>query len=115
MNNHYFIPDIFVNNVLCFCASNRDEERDKLELLKSSSSDESMRRRASSSNDSVLSGASGSTQNDSPLLGSGSSATWPAIGGLGGLGGRSPTSLITCDPPPPPLLSPTAEVLETTV
>lgn len=87
----------------------KDEERDKLELLKSSSSDESMRRRASSSNDSVLSGASGSTQNDSPLLGSGSSATWPAVGGLGGLGGRSPTSLVVCDPPPPPLLSPTAE------
>ncbi|KAK3933383.1 SLIT-ROBO Rho GTPase-activating protein 1 [Frankliniella fusca] len=87
----------------------KDEERDKLELLKSSSSDESMRRRASSSNDSVLSGASGSTQNDSPVLGSGSSATWPAVGGLGGLGGRSPTSLVVCDPPPPPLLSPTAE------
>ncbi|XP_034237619.1 SLIT-ROBO Rho GTPase-activating protein 1-like isoform X2 [Thrips palmi] len=93
----------------------KDEERDKLELLKSSSSDESMRRRASSSNDSVLSGASGSTQNDSPLLGSGSSATWPALGVLGGLGGRSPTSLVVCDPPPPPLLSPTAEPVDSTM
>ncbi|GLH12612.1 GTPase-activating protein CdGAPr [Gryllus bimaculatus] len=53
----------------------KDEDREKIELLKSSSSEESMRRRASSSNDSVLSGTSSSTHN-SPMAGV-SSATWP--------------------------------------
>lgn len=52
----------------------KDEDRDKLELFKSSSSDESMRRRASSSNDSVLSGASSS---HSPLLGA--NPPWPPL------------------------------------
>lgn len=67
----------------------RDEDRDKLELFKSSSSEESMRRRASSSNDSVLSGTSSS---HSPVLGT--------------------------NPPWPPIVvpaTPTHEVLETTV
>ncbi|XP_039277867.1 SLIT-ROBO Rho GTPase-activating protein 1 isoform X3 [Nilaparvata lugens] len=52
----------------------KDEDREKMELFKSSSSDESMRRRASSSNDSVLSGASSS---HSPLLGA--TPPWPPI------------------------------------
>ncbi|XP_054277827.1 SLIT-ROBO Rho GTPase-activating protein 1-like isoform X3 [Macrosteles quadrilineatus] len=52
----------------------KDEDRDKLELFKSSSSEESMRRRASSSNDSVLSGASSS---HSPLLGA--NPPWPPL------------------------------------
>ncbi|XP_046661965.1 SLIT-ROBO Rho GTPase-activating protein 1-like isoform X3 [Homalodisca vitripennis] len=52
----------------------KDEDREKLELFKSSSSEESMRRRASSSNDSVLSGASSS---HSPLLGA--NPPWPPI------------------------------------
>ncbi|EEB12153.1 SLIT-ROBO Rho GTPase-activating protein, putative [Pediculus humanus corporis] len=45
----------------------KDEDREKVDILKSSSSEESMRRRASSSNDSVLSGTSSSTHN-SPLI-----------------------------------------------
>ncbi|XP_067001603.2 SLIT-ROBO Rho GTPase-activating protein 1 isoform X2 [Anabrus simplex] len=53
----------------------KDEDREKMEFLKSSSSEESMRRRASSSNDSVLSGTSSSTHN-SPLTGVASN-TWP--------------------------------------
>uniref|UniRef100_A0A1B6DN07 SLIT-ROBO Rho GTPase-activating protein 1 n=1 Tax=Clastoptera arizonana TaxID=38151 RepID=A0A1B6DN07_9HEMI len=52
----------------------KDEDRDKLEIFKSSSSDESMRRRASSSNDSVLSGTSSS---HSPLLGA--NPPWPPL------------------------------------
>ncbi|XP_075216171.1 SLIT-ROBO Rho GTPase-activating protein 1-like isoform X2 [Lycorma delicatula] len=52
----------------------KDEDRDKVELFKSSSSEESVRRRASSSNDSVLSGASSS---HSPLLGG--TPPWPPL------------------------------------
>ncbi|XP_063238687.1 SLIT-ROBO Rho GTPase-activating protein 1-like isoform X2 [Bacillus rossius redtenbacheri] len=55
----------------------KDEDREKLELLKSSSSEESMRRRASSSNDSVLSSnVSSSSVHNSPVANV-SSATWP--------------------------------------
>nr|CAD7588998.1 unnamed protein product [Timema genevievae] len=54
----------------------KDEERDKLELLKSSSSEESMRRRASSSNDSILSSNTSSSAHNSPVTNV-ASATWP--------------------------------------
>ncbi|XP_044764858.1 SLIT-ROBO Rho GTPase-activating protein 1-like isoform X3 [Coccinella septempunctata] len=55
------IPDKYISLKM------KDEDRDKLENLKSSSSEESMRRRASSSNDSVLSESSISAAN-SPLV-----------------------------------------------
>ncbi|RZF41497.1 hypothetical protein LSTR_LSTR000211 [Laodelphax striatellus] len=74
----------------------KDEDREKIELFKSSSSEESMRRRASSSNDSVLSGASSS---HSPLLGA--TPPWPP--------------LLLPPSNPPSLTAATQEVLETTV
>ncbi|XP_044257021.1 SLIT-ROBO Rho GTPase-activating protein 1-like isoform X2 [Tribolium madens] len=58
------IPDKYISLKMNFF---RDDDREKLENLKSSSSEESMRRRVSSSNDSMLSESSVSASN-SPLV-----------------------------------------------
>jgi SLIT-ROBO Rho GTPase activating protein len=55
------IPDKYISLKM------KDDDREKLEHLKSSSSEESMRRRVSSSNDSMLSESSVSA-NNSPLV-----------------------------------------------
>nr|CAD7575753.1 unnamed protein product [Timema californicum] len=83
----------------------KDEERDKLELLKSSSSEESMRRRASSSNDSILSSNTSSSAHNSPVTNV-ASATWPDPE-------LTRRSLVA--EPSPLIAVPTQEVLETTV
>ncbi|XP_017781672.1 PREDICTED: SLIT-ROBO Rho GTPase-activating protein 1-like isoform X2 [Nicrophorus vespilloides] len=59
--NEGLIPDKYI------LLKMKDDDRDKMENLKSSSSEESMRRRASSSNDSMLSESSVSVTN-SPLV-----------------------------------------------
>lgn len=84
----------------------RDEDRDKMELLKSSSSDESMRRRASSSNDSILSSGASSAQH-SPLTGIGT-GTWPDPE-------LTRRGLVTSEPTPLIVVPSSQEVLETTV
>ncbi|CAH1969108.1 unnamed protein product [Acanthoscelides obtectus] len=57
------IPDKYISLKM------KDEDREKMSLLKASSSEESMRRRASSSNDSMLSESSTSASNlNSPLV-----------------------------------------------
>lgn len=59
-----FLFKYFVLNQISFC---RDDEKEKLDNLKSSSSEESMRHRASSSNDSIISDNVHS-QHNSPLV-----------------------------------------------
>jgi SLIT-ROBO Rho GTPase activating protein len=108
------IPDKYISlkmkydNALRFpldhsCAS-RDDDREKLEHLKSSSSEESMRRRVSSSNDSMLSESSVSA-NNSPLVQC-APVTWTNVSDM--------TETMTTDTNPV-LLSQAREVLETTV
>lgn len=84
----------FVNFFLPFI---RDDERDKSDNVKASSSEESMRRRASSSNDSVLS------ESPSPSL-QYAQITWTNVADLAESNNGSAI-----------LLNQTREVLETTV
>lgn len=88
----------------------RDEDKEKLDILKSSSSEESMRRRASSSNDSVLSSGTSSSAHNSPLI-SVSPLAWP------GDGEQRPDWTERNSKPgePVPLIASVHEVLETTV
>ncbi|KAL0278858.1 UNVERIFIED_CONTAM: hypothetical protein PYX00_000549 [Menopon gallinae] len=88
----------------------KDEDKDKLDILKSSSSEESMRRRASSSNDSVLSSGTSSSAHNSPLI-SVSPLAWP------GDGEQRPDWTERNSKPgePVPLIASVHEVLETTV
>ncbi|KAL3290005.1 hypothetical protein HHI36_023380 [Cryptolaemus montrouzieri] len=75
VNGHEgLIPDKYISLKM------KDDDRDKLDNLKSSSSEESMRRRASSSNDSVLSESSMSATN-SPLIQS-APITWTNVSDL---------------------------------
>ncbi|KAL3290006.1 hypothetical protein HHI36_023380 [Cryptolaemus montrouzieri] len=100
VNGHEgLIPDKYISLKM------KDDDRDKLDNLKSSSSEESMRRRASSSNDSVLSESSMSATN-SPLIQS-APITWTNVSDL--------SETISADSNTTMILSQSREVLETTV
>lgn len=90
------------------CSRFRDDDREKIGNLKSSSSEESFRRRASSSNDSILSESSASVSNSNSPLVQNTPVTWTKVTELSENSSSETTNTSV-------ILTQTREVLETTV